>query len=177
MSTPPASTKTPTRRTFLGWWIAGLLTSIVVAVLAPLGVYVFPPLRPNLRAGKIRVSLNTPLADIAEGSAVRFDSPAGVSFTMADGGEGNTAGDPTYGGYLARDQGTLRAFAITCPHLGCSYNYDAGLRHFLCPCHGSQFALDGSVLHGPATAPLSHLTWQPGAAGNEIEIDGSTPPS
>jgi Rieske Fe-S protein len=176
VSTTPASTKTPTRRTFLGWWIAGLLTAIVVTVLAPLGVYVFPPLRPNLRAGKIRVSLNTPLADIPEGSAVRFDSPAGMSFTMADGGEANTAGDPTYGGFLARDKGTLRAFAITCPHLGCSYNYDDGLRHFLCPCHGSQFALDGSIVHGPATAPLSHLTWQPGVAANEIEIEGATQP-
>jgi Rieske Fe-S protein len=174
VSTTPQSTKTPTRRTFLGWWIASLLTAIAVTVLAPLGVYVFPPLRPNLRAGKIRVSLNTPLADIAEGSAVRFDSPAGMSFTMADGGEGNTAGDPTYGGYLAREKGTLRAFAITCPHLGCSYNYDDGLRHFLCPCHGSQFALDGSVVHGPATAPLSHLTWHPGLAVNEIEIEGAT---
>src|SRR5258708_29876185 len=176
MSTNRAGAKSPTRRTFLGWWIGGLLTSIVVAVLAPLGVYVFPPLRPNLRAGKIRVSLNTPLADIAEGSAVRFDSPAGMSFTMADGGEANTAGDPTYGGYLTRDKGSLRAFAITCPHLGCSYNYDDGLRHFLCPCHGSQCALHGRNVHGPATAPLSHLTWQPGVAPNEIEIEGATQP-
>jgi cytochrome b6-f complex iron-sulfur subunit len=174
VSTNPTSTKAPTRRTFLGWWIASLLTATVITVLAPLGVYVFPPFRPNLRAGKIRVALNTPLADIAEGAAVRFDSPAGMSFTMADGGEANTAGDPTYGGYLARDKGTLRAFAITCPHLGCSYNYDEGLRHFLCPCHGSQFALDGSIVHGPATAPLSHLTWQPGAAVDEIEIEGAT---
>src|SRR4029077_9603275 len=174
MSTNPASSKAPTRRAFLGWWIAGLLTATVVTAVAPLAVYIFPPLRRNLGAGKIRVALNTPLAEIADGSAVRFDSPAGMSFTMADGGEGNTAGDPTYGGYLARDNGTLRAFAITCPHLGCSYNYDAGLGHFLCPCHGSQFALDGSVVHGPATAPLSHLTWSPGPAANEVEIEGAT---
>ena len=174
VSTNKAGSKSPTRRTFLGWWLAGLLTATAVTVVAPLAVYIFPPRLRKLGAGKIRVALNTPLDGIAEGSAVRFDSPAGMSFTMADGGEGNTAGDPTYGGYLARDKGTLRAFAITCPHLGCSYNYDDGLRHFLCPCHGSQFALDGSVVHGPATAPLSHLTWQPGLAVNEIEIEGAT---
>jgi cytochrome b6-f complex iron-sulfur subunit len=177
VGTNKGGSKSPTRRTFLGWWIAGLLSATVVSVVAPLAVYVLPPRRRNLGGGRIRVALNTPLADIPEGSALRFDSPAGMSFTMADGGEGNTAGDPTYGAYLAREQGTLRAFAITCPHLGCSYNYDDGLRHFLCPCHGSQFALDGSVVHGPATAPLSHLTWQPGPAANEIEIDGATQPS
>jgi len=172
MSTTPERSKPPTRRAFLGWWIAGLLGATVASALAPLAVYVFPPRAANQRIGKIRVALATPLAGIAEGSAVRFDAPAGMAFTMADGGEANTAGDPTFGGFVTRDRGTLRAFAITCPHLGCSYAYDDGLRHFLCPCHGSQFALDGSIVHGPATAPLSHLTWQPGPAGNEVEIEG-----
>ena len=59
-------------------------------------------------------------------------------------------------------------------HLGCSCAYDDGLRHFVCPGHGSQFALDVTVLHGPATAPLSHLSWQSGPAVNEIEIEGAT---
>jgi Rieske Fe-S protein len=176
MSTTPLGSEAPTRRAFLGWWIAGLLGATVASVMAPLAVYVFPPRGRNHAAGKIRVSLPTPLADIAEGSAMRFDSPQGIAFTMADGGQANAAGDLTFGGYLVRDRGTLRAFAITCPHLGCSYNYDNGLRHFLCPCHGSQFALDGSVVHGPAAAPLSHLTWSPGPAVNEIEIEGETIP-
>jgi cytochrome b6-f complex iron-sulfur subunit len=172
MSTAPERSKSPTRRAFLGWWIAGLLGATVASALAPLAVYIFPPRAANQRIGKIRVALATPLAEIAEGSAVRFDAPAGMAFTMADGGEANSAGDPTFGGFVTRDRGTLRAFAITCPHLGCSYAYDDGLRHFLCPCHGSQFALDGSIVHGPATAPLSHLTWQPGPASNEVEIEG-----
>ena len=120
----------------------------------------------------MRVALASPVADLAEGAVARFDSPAGTAFTMADGGEGNRAGDPTFGGFLTRDQGKLRAFAITCPHLGCSYAFDDGKKHFVCPCHGSEFALDGSVLHGPATSPLSHLTWQTGPATNEIEVDG-----
>jgi cytochrome b6-f complex iron-sulfur subunit len=172
MSTNQNSSKSSTRRAFLGWWIAGLLGATVATALGPLAVYIFPPRRPGQRIGKIRVALGTSLAGIAEGTAVRFDAPAGMAFTMADGGEANAAGDPTFGGFVARDGGTLRAFAITCPHLGCSYAYDDGLRHFLCPCHGSQFALDGSIVHGPATSPLSHLTWQPGPAGDEIEIEG-----
>jgi hypothetical protein len=30
------------------------------------------------------------------------------------------------------------------------------------------------VLHGPATSPLSHLTWERGAAPDEILVDGLT---
>jgi Rieske Fe-S protein len=171
MSSDPKRTAT-TRRTFLGWWIATLLTATVATAAAPLGVYLFPARPGSQRKQTVRVALASPVAALAEGAVARFDSPAGTAFTMADGGEGNRAGDPTFGGFLTRDQGKLRAFAITCPHLGCSYAFDDGKKHFVCPCHGSEFALDGSVLHGPATSPLSHLTWQTGPATNEIEVDG-----
>ncbi len=164
--------RNPTRRTFLGWWMAAILTSTVVAVVAPLAVYIFPPRNPNQTKHKIRIALDTPVDALHEGGVSRFQAPAGMAFIMADGGEGNTAGDPTFAGYLTRDQGKLRALAITCPHLGCSYAYDDGKRHFVCPCHGSEFALDGALLHGPATSPLSHLTWQSGPGANEIDVDG-----
>ncbi len=164
----------PTRRTFLGWWIGILLTTILATVVAPIAVYIFPPRGPNRGKGKIRVELPAPVADLKEGAAARFDAPAGMAFIMADGGEVNAAGDPTFGGFLTRDQGTLRALAITCPHLGCSYAFDDGKQHFVCPCHGSEFALDGRVLHGPATSPLSHLTWSLAPGANEIDVEGLT---
>lgn len=174
MSSRQASSKEPTRRAFLGWWLGGLLAATIATVAAPLGVYLFPPRDPRQMKQTIRVALNMALGSLKEGGASRFDAPAGTAFIMADGGENNAAGDPTFGGFLTRDRGQLRAFAITCPHLGCSYNFDQGKGHFVCPCHGSEFALDGSVLHGPATAPLSHLTWRSGPAINEIEVDGTT---
>jgi Rieske Fe-S protein len=158
----------------LGWWLGVLLMTLVAAAAGPIAVYLLPTHLPNRGKGKIRVALTTPVAELKEGAATRFDSPLGMAFVMADGGELNTAGDPTFGGFLARDQGTLRAFAITCPHLGCSYAFDDGKQHFVCPCHGSEFALDGRVLHGPATSPLSHLTWQTGPGANEIDVDGIT---
>jgi Rieske Fe-S protein len=172
MTLDSSGQRPPTRRTFLAWWIGVLLTTVAAAVVAPIGVYIFPAHLPNRGKGKIRVALATPVAELKEGAAARFDAPAGMAFVMADGGGVNNAGDPTFGGFLTRDQGTLRAFAITCPHLGCSYAFDDGKRHFVCPCHGSEFALDGKVLHGPATSPLSHLTWQAGPGVNEIEVDG-----
>ena len=174
MDSQPTSSKEPTRRAFLGWWLGTLLVATIATVVAPLGIYLFPPRDPRAMRQTIRVALNMALASIKDGAASRFDAPLGTAFVMADGGENNAPGDRTFGGFLTRDRGQLRAFAITCPHLGCSYNFDQGKGHFVCPCHGSEFALDGSVLHGPATAPLSHLTWQPGPGSNEIDIDGTT---
>ena len=174
MASQPRSSKEPTRRAFLGWWLATLLGATVAVVAAPVAVYLFPPRDPRQIKEMVRVALDTTLASLREGAASRFDAPAGTAFVMADGGENNSAGDPTFGGFLTRKDGQLRAFAITCPHLGCSYNFDNGKQHFVCPCHGSEFALDGSVLHGPASSPLSHLTWQPGPGVNEIDVEGTT---
>jgi cytochrome b6-f complex iron-sulfur subunit len=39
-------------------------------------------------------------------------------------------------------------------HLGCTVGYFQNDERFHCPCHGSVFAPDGSVVHGPAPRPL-----------------------
>lgn len=46
------------------------------------------------------------------------------------------------------------ALAPQCTHLGCAYHYDEKKREFVCPCHTSNFSLDGKVLSGPAPRPL-----------------------
>ncbi|MDG4764547.1 FAD-dependent oxidoreductase [Solwaraspora sp. WMMD406] len=50
--------------------------------------------------------------------------------------------------------GTLRAVSATCTHLGCLVAFNDAEQSWDCPCHGSRFAPDGTVLHGPATRPL-----------------------
>jgi Rieske Fe-S protein len=120
MSSTSHTTQATTRRTFLGWWLGTLLTATVVTAVAPLAVYLFPPRNPNQVKEKIRVGLDKSLSSLQEGGVSRFDAPAGAAFLMADGGENNAPGDPTFAGYVTRDQGQLRVFAITCPHLGCS---------------------------------------------------------
>ncbi len=46
------------------------------------------------------------------------------------------------------------AFGPQCTHLGCAYHWDETHNQFLCPCHTSIFAVDGSVVSGPAPRPL-----------------------
>ncbi len=53
-----------------------------------------------------------------------------------------------------RDKGFAVASAV-CTHLGCTVAHFQSDQRFHCPCHGSEFGADGSVLHGPAPRPLN----------------------
>ncbi|MFH9399656.1 FAD-dependent oxidoreductase [Streptomyces sp. NPDC017638] len=52
------------------------------------------------------------------------------------------------------DEGVLHAVSARCTHLGCLVSFNRAERAWECPCHGSRFAVDGSVLQGPAVEPL-----------------------
>jgi nitrite reductase/ring-hydroxylating ferredoxin subunit len=50
--------------------------------------------------------------------------------------------------------GAFKAFSAICTHQGCPVGQVTTTIN--CPCHGSKFSIsDGSVVHGPATAPLT----------------------
>ncbi|EKV27656.1 hypothetical protein C882_1251 [Caenispirillum salinarum AK4] len=51
--------------------------------------------------------------------------------------------------------GVLHAVSATCTHEGCPVTWNNGERTWDCSCHGSIFAADGSVIHGPAMVGLS----------------------
>jgi len=55
--------------------------------------------------------------------------------------------------------GQIHAFSAACTHKGCIVTWNNADRTWDCPCHGSIFAADGSVIHGPAREPLkpAHL--------------------
>ena len=50
--------------------------------------------------------------------------------------------------------GGLHAVSATCTHMGCTVAWNEAESSWDCPCHGSRFAVDGRVLHGPALHPL-----------------------
>src|SRR5437867_3646160 len=152
-----------TRRTFLGWWMSSLLTATVVAGGLPILVFLWPAPPKDQKKGKIKIQLTKSIDQLANGDAVKFDAPKNPNsaFIMADGGGDNAAGDLAFGGFAVKDeQGKMHVLAINCSHLGCSIALNETDKSFDCPCHGSRFHLDGSVRHGPASAPLSNLTWE-----------------
>ena len=57
-------------------------------------------------------------------------------------------------GYFRDEGGALHGVSLRCTHLGCLVKFNAAERSWDCPCHGSRFDIDGSVLEGPATRPL-----------------------
>jgi glycine/D-amino acid oxidase-like deaminating enzyme/nitrite reductase/ring-hydroxylating ferredoxin subunit len=55
------------------------------------------------------------------------------------------------------DNGKLLLRSAACTHLGCHLHWNSFERCWDCPCHGSQFAPDGTALNGPAFSPLAEV--------------------
>lgn len=74
-------------------------------------------------------------------------------------------GDATY--LIIKEDKTLETYGLNavCTHLGCVVPWSPANNKFMCPCHGSQYAPDGSVVRGPAPLPLA-------LAHTEVAEDG-----
>jgi len=70
-------------------------------------------------------------------------------------GEGAILRDGRHLVAVSRDeQRKLHKRSASCTHAGCVVHWNSTERCWDCPCHGSHFAPDGSVLNGPAVKPL-----------------------
>lgn len=57
-------------------------------------------------------------------------------------------------GVYRREDGTLLAVSVKCPHLGCQLEWNPDEKSWDCPCHGSRFDVYGRLLDGPAQTDL-----------------------
>lgn len=55
------------------------------------------------------------------------------------------------------DQGVLHARSAVCTHIGCLLHWNSFEVCWDCPCHGSQFAVDGTALNAPAVGSLAKV--------------------
>ncbi|UOQ45229.1 FAD-dependent oxidoreductase [Halobacillus salinarum] len=60
------------------------------------------------------------------------------------------------GAYKDED-GTLYVLDTTCTHMHCEVEWNSAERTWDCPCHGSRFSFDGTVMEGPAKKPLQEI--------------------
>ena len=51
-------------------------------------------------------------------------------------------------------EGAVHAISAVCTHMGCLLGWNHTDRTWDCACHGSRFAAEGDLLHGPAVSDL-----------------------
>jgi len=55
------------------------------------------------------------------------------------------------------EKGELHECSGICPHLGCVVAWNSGEKTWDCPCHGSRFLPDGTLIAGPAETNLTQI--------------------
>ncbi len=96
-----------------------------------------------------------PPADGPSSSTLDLADPANAALTQVGGSRVvRVAGASVL---VARTSDTeFIALSAICTHAGCTVHF--ATTNIACPCHGSLFALDGTVTRGPATRPLTKHT-------------------
>lgn len=120
------------RRKFLGWGTAGF-----AALFSGVGVSFGAVIR-----------YLVPDVFYEPPQSFKIGTPADFAY-----GEPTFLADEKIYVFRDREKGFAVASAV-CTHLGCTVKHFDSDNKFHCPCHGSVFAADGSVVHGPAPKPL-----------------------
>ena len=146
---------------FGGWGMSnGVMAGRLLAATISGGTLpwtdLYDPRRLHLRreAGRL-AKLQTTVATHFVGDRLRGSEVRSVDEIVPGGGAVLRVGGERCAVY--RDPaGDLHALSARCTHLGCLVHFNDTETAWECPCHGSRFAVDGSVIQGPANRPLEH---------------------
>ena len=74
--------------------------------------------------------------------------------------------------WVIRNEEGMYVLIAICTHLGCTPIWTPAEARFKCPCHGSNFLVDGQNVAGPAPVPLFRAAISLNLAGN-VAVDKS----
>ncbi|MCS7055160.1 MAG: Rieske 2Fe-2S domain-containing protein [Thermoflexales bacterium] len=134
---PVPPPKGVTRREFLNY-VWGASMALFLAQFA--GITFFFAM-PRFRAGEFGGEITV--------RADEFPEPNGVPIP-------NNAGKF----WLVHTDAGINALYRVCTHLGCLFPWSDAAKIFACPCHGSQFKLDGTYIAGPAPRDLDRFAFR-----------------
>lgn len=159
------------RRDFVTKTVATVAGAVVGIIPAAAGLYTFlDPIRERKRPSPAGEPTNDgPTADGAPGRWLKIAllsdmKPGGdpqVFPVIADSWDAWNYYPPHPIGsvFLRQVTGAAKpiAFTATCPHLGCFVDFSKSAHCFKCPCHNSEFDLEGRKLKGPPPRGMDEL--------------------
>ncbi len=141
----------------LGTALLGLLGALEIA---PALAYLFDPLRRVDRAAAGAGAVPVPVAALSDVPDVdQGGQPLQAVVIARDRRDAwNRLSRVREGSvWLYRRSRDLVCLSTVCPHAGCAIDFDEGHQRFVCPCHGSTFALDGTRRDGPSPRGMDTL--------------------
>ena len=142
------------RRSFFLWLIAVGTAAMGTLLAVPLVRYVLYP----VFATTTSISWSD-LGQQSQYSSLTAPVRKTVKIEQVDGWREAISRKPVYV-TKGRRKGSLNnteVLTAVCPHLGCDVPWVPAENRFHCPCHGSEFAADGSLIQWPAKRGMDTL--------------------
>lgn len=142
----PLDSPSLSRRQLLNFITGATVAATAGSALYAAGKFFIPPVE-KTGVGGAMIAKDV-LGNPIPASQILAEEPGSRALVAGLGGE------PTY--LIVKEDHTLDSIGIldNCTHLGCTFPWNPNDQQFQCPCHGSLYAPDGSVVRGPAPLPL-----------------------
>ena len=152
----PLESPSLSRRKLLNFITGSAIAVTASSALYPFGNFFVPPSESVGEGGSVLAK--DILGKVIPASQILAEPPETRALVAG------LAGEPTYLivtadktlDHIVTANNTLDHIGIVdnCTHLGCTFPWNPLDEQFQCPCHGSLYAPDGTVVRGPAPLPL-----------------------